>query len=121
VVRLFEAIEGPKRTHLVMEVCSGGNLCTYVKRRRRLDEGKYLHSRTHMQYTDLHVHTRLGLYDVHIVHSPRRRRCAAAATYAPTLNAGAGLTMAGAHGVRIMGRSARGHPRFNQHGPCVHH
>ncbi|KAG5190757.1 kinase-like domain-containing protein [Tribonema minus] len=40
VVRLFETVEGPKRTHLIMEACSGGNLCTYVKRRRRLEEAE---------------------------------------------------------------------------------
>jgi serine/threonine protein kinase len=38
VVRMFESMESSKRTHLIMEACSGGNLCTYVKRRKRLEE-----------------------------------------------------------------------------------
>ena len=38
VVRLFETIESTKRVHLVMEIASGGNLCSYVKARKRLSE-----------------------------------------------------------------------------------
>ena len=30
VIRLFEAIESPRRIHLVMEYLGGGNLCSYV-------------------------------------------------------------------------------------------
>lgn len=30
--------ESSKRIHLVMEYADGGNLCSYVKRRKRLDE-----------------------------------------------------------------------------------
>ena len=38
VIRLFETIESTKRVHLVMELASGGNLCSYVKSRKRLSE-----------------------------------------------------------------------------------
>ncbi|CAM9548995.1 unnamed protein product, partial [Scytosiphon promiscuus] len=40
VIRLFETAESSKRIHLVMEYADGGNLCSYVKRRKRLDEGE---------------------------------------------------------------------------------
>jgi serine/threonine protein kinase len=39
-VRLFETIHSSKRTHLIMEACAGGNLCAYVKRRKRLEEAE---------------------------------------------------------------------------------
>lgn len=32
--------ESSKRIHLVMEYADGGNLCSYVKKRKRLDEGE---------------------------------------------------------------------------------
>jgi len=38
LIRLFETLESPKRIHLVMEYTSGGNLCSYVKKRKRLPE-----------------------------------------------------------------------------------
>lgn len=38
IARLFEAIETPKRMHLIMECLDGGNLCSYVKQKRRLSE-----------------------------------------------------------------------------------
>jgi hypothetical protein len=38
VVRLLETIENAKRIHIVMEFAGGGNLCNYVKARRRLPE-----------------------------------------------------------------------------------
>jgi serine/threonine protein kinase len=38
LIRLFETLESPKRIHLIMEFVSAGNLCSYVKRRRRLPE-----------------------------------------------------------------------------------
>lgn len=38
IARLYEAIETPKRMHLIMECLDGGNLCTYVKQKRRLSE-----------------------------------------------------------------------------------
>jgi serine/threonine protein kinase len=38
VIRLFETIESAKRVHIVMEFCGGGNLCSYVKMRKRLGE-----------------------------------------------------------------------------------
>lgn len=38
VVRLYEAIETPKRVHLVMSCAVGGSLCSYVKLRKRLLE-----------------------------------------------------------------------------------
>eukprot|EP00611_Tribonema_gayanum_P016801 TRINITY_DN2921_c0_g1_i4.p1 TRINITY_DN2921_c0_g1~~TRINITY_DN2921_c0_g1_i4.p1 ORF type:complete len:843 (-),score=157.03 TRINITY_DN2921_c0_g1_i4:998-3451(-) len=43
VVRLFETVEGPKRTHLIMEACSGGNLCTLLD--QILQAVEYLHVR----------------------------------------------------------------------------
>ena len=38
LIRLFETLESPKRIHLIMEFVSAGNLCSYVKRRKRLPE-----------------------------------------------------------------------------------
>mgnify|MGYP003385839925 FL=1 len=38
IARLYEAIETPKRMHLIMECLDGGNLCSYVKQKRRLSE-----------------------------------------------------------------------------------
>ena len=38
VVRMFEAIDSPKRVVIVMELADGGNLCEYVKMRGRLEE-----------------------------------------------------------------------------------
>jgi len=38
VIRHFEVLETSNRIHLVMECCGGGNLCSYLKRKRRLDE-----------------------------------------------------------------------------------
>ena len=38
IARMFEAIETPKRMHLIMECLDGGNLCTYVKAKKRLSE-----------------------------------------------------------------------------------
>jgi len=38
LIRLFETLESPKRIHLVMEYTGGGNLCSYVKKRKRLPE-----------------------------------------------------------------------------------
>lgn len=38
IARMFEAIETPKRIHLIMECLEGGNLCSYVKEKRRLPE-----------------------------------------------------------------------------------
>ena len=40
VVRLLEVIDSPKRVHIVMEYSGGGNLCTYVKERKRLAEAE---------------------------------------------------------------------------------
>ncbi|KAA0152872.1 hypothetical protein FNF31_06569 [Cafeteria roenbergensis] len=40
VVRLLETIENAKRIHIVMEYAGGGNLCSYVKARRRLPEAE---------------------------------------------------------------------------------
>ena len=40
IVRLFEVFETSKRIHLVMEAASGGNLCAYVKSRKRLPESE---------------------------------------------------------------------------------
>lgn len=38
ISRMYEAVETPKRLHLIMECVDGGNLCTYVKSKRRLSE-----------------------------------------------------------------------------------
>jgi len=38
VVRLFESFETPQHIVFVMEVCGGGDLLTYVRKRRRLKE-----------------------------------------------------------------------------------
>ncbi|CAM9445170.1 unnamed protein product, partial [Chrysoparadoxa australica] len=38
IARLFESVESSKRIHIVMEYASGGNLCSFVKRKKRLDE-----------------------------------------------------------------------------------
>ena len=35
---MYEAVETPKRMHLIMECLDGGNLCSYVKSKRRLSE-----------------------------------------------------------------------------------
>ena len=35
---MYEAVETPKRMHLIMECLDGGNLCSYVKAKRRLTE-----------------------------------------------------------------------------------
>jgi serine/threonine protein kinase len=40
IVRLLETIENSKRIHIVMEYAGGGNLCNYVKARRRLPESE---------------------------------------------------------------------------------
>ncbi|CAM9389451.1 unnamed protein product, partial [Ectocarpus fasciculatus] len=38
IARLFDAVETPKRMHLIMECLEGGNLCSYVKSKKRLSE-----------------------------------------------------------------------------------
>lgn len=38
IARMYEAIETPKRMHLIMECLDGGNLCTYVKNKKKLSE-----------------------------------------------------------------------------------
>lgn len=38
IARMYEAVETPKRMHLIMEVMDGGNLCSHVKAKRRLGE-----------------------------------------------------------------------------------
>jgi serine/threonine protein kinase len=38
IARLYEAVETPKRMHLIMECLDGGNLCSYVKQKKRLSE-----------------------------------------------------------------------------------
>ena len=38
IARMYEAVETPKRMHLIMECLDGGNLCSYVKAKRRLAE-----------------------------------------------------------------------------------
>jgi serine/threonine protein kinase len=40
IVRLYETLESVHRVHLVMEYASGGNLCNYVKLKKRLDENE---------------------------------------------------------------------------------
>jgi len=38
IARMYEAVETPKRMHLIMECLDGGNLCSYVKQKKRLSE-----------------------------------------------------------------------------------
>ena len=38
IARMYEAVETPKRMHLIMECLEGGNLCSYVKSKKRLSE-----------------------------------------------------------------------------------
>jgi len=38
IIQMLEMIDSPKRIHIVMEHAGGGNLCTYVKQRKRLAE-----------------------------------------------------------------------------------
>ena len=42
ICRFLEAFEtvAPRRAHLVMEFLPGGNLCSYVKAKRRISEGE---------------------------------------------------------------------------------
>jgi len=40
ISRLFETLENTKRIHMVMEAATGGNLCTYVKSKKRLVEAE---------------------------------------------------------------------------------
>jgi serine/threonine protein kinase len=35
IARMYEAVETPKRMHLIMECLDGGNLCSYVKSKTR--------------------------------------------------------------------------------------
>jgi len=44
VVRLYDSFETEKHVCFVMELCQGGNLLSYVRRRRKLKENvaKYL-------------------------------------------------------------------------------
>lgn len=38
IARMYEAVETPKRLHLIMECIDGGNLCSYVKQKKKLTE-----------------------------------------------------------------------------------
>eukprot|EP01041_Mallomonas_annulata_P009083 gene9083-18820_t len=38
IARMYEAVETSKRMHIIMESIEGGNLCSYVKAKRRLSE-----------------------------------------------------------------------------------
>lgn len=38
IARMYEAVETPKRMHLIIECLDGGNLCSYVKAKKRLSE-----------------------------------------------------------------------------------
>ena len=38
ICRLYEAVETPKRVHLIMESIGGSNLCSYVKLKKKLAE-----------------------------------------------------------------------------------
>ena len=40
IVRLFETLESQHRVHLVMEYVAGGNLCQYVKLKKKLSESE---------------------------------------------------------------------------------
>ena len=43
IVRLYESFETPQHIVFVMEVCGGGDLLTYVRRRRKLREDTARH------------------------------------------------------------------------------
>lgn len=43
IVRLYESFETPQHIVFVMEVCGGGDLLTYVRKRRRLKEDVACH------------------------------------------------------------------------------
>jgi non-specific serine/threonine protein kinase len=43
IVRLYESFETPQHIVFVMEVCGGGDLLTYVRRRRKLKEDTARH------------------------------------------------------------------------------
>jgi serine/threonine protein kinase len=43
IARTYEAVETPKRMHLIMECLEGGNLCSYVKAKKRLSEHESRH------------------------------------------------------------------------------
>jgi len=50
IVRLFEVVESATRKHVIMEYASGGDLCHYVREKKRLSEGES--ARLFMQITD---------------------------------------------------------------------
>lgn len=58
IARLYEAVETPKRVHLIMECLEGGNLCSYVKSKRRLseDESKRIFFQLTQALDHLHQH-----------------------------------------------------------------
>jgi serine/threonine protein kinase len=43
IVRLYESFETPQHIVFVMEVCGGGDLLTYVRKRRKLKEDVACH------------------------------------------------------------------------------
>lgn len=57
IARMYEAVETPKRMHLIMECLDGGNLCSYVKQKRRLseDESKKIFFQILQAIEHLHV------------------------------------------------------------------
>jgi serine/threonine protein kinase len=58
IARLYEAVETPKRMHLIMECLDGGNLCSYVKSKKRLseDESKRIFFQLIQSVDYLHQH-----------------------------------------------------------------
>ncbi len=57
IARMYEAVETPKRMHLIMECLDGGNLCSYVKQKKRLseDESKKIFFQILQAIEHLHV------------------------------------------------------------------
>lgn len=43
IIRLYEVVETPKRMYLVMEYAGGGDLCSYVRNKKRLNEVEAAH------------------------------------------------------------------------------
>jgi serine/threonine protein kinase len=50
IVRLFEVVESPTRKHVVMEYACGGDLCHYVREKKKLAENES--ARLFVQITD---------------------------------------------------------------------
>lgn len=61
VTHLFEAFENSKKIYLVMEVLSGGNLCTYVKSKKFLRESEALKIFKQIAEAIAFLHNEMGI------------------------------------------------------------